>query len=143
VRGCPYDEHSHGLSVTPNILHAALARQALFSLADDIAGVLRRLLDWYLLMEKGTAWTEYSLYTTSAEMAGNLFNYHVSPQDAMGCGISVHSRQNIWDSQGWDRIDELTQATLDGFFLIVQSTAGISVQSVRNVALRVVAEAGV
>jgi hypothetical protein len=141
VRGCAYDERSFGLSVTPNILHSALSRQALFSLADDISGALRQLLDWYRLMKRGSTWTEYSLYTTSAEIDGNLYHYHLPPQDVFTSGVSIHSRQNIWDSKGYEHIGLLTQATLGGYLLIVQSTAGIPVDAVRDVASRVTAEA--
>jgi hypothetical protein len=72
-----YDAAAHGLSVTPNVLHSDLAHQAFEHVG---GGLLDSQTALALRLLRGIGripWTEYALYTSVAERAGNLFDYHV------------------------------------------------------------------
>ena len=75
--GVPFDAATHGLSVTPNILHGDLAAQALAHFRHGSVDPVTTL-GFEVIRRLGTIpWTEYSLYTSVAELNGNLFDYHI------------------------------------------------------------------
>src|SRR6266478_10018610 len=73
IVGVPYDPRAHGLSVTPNILHGDLSRQALAHFHAGPVDAMTSLGFWVVRRLGAVAWTEYSLYTSVAELNGNLF----------------------------------------------------------------------
>ena len=78
VVGTYYDAKGHGLSVTPNLLHGDLAAQTLTYMRNGSQGSsTKALMSWKMRRPMSVPWTEYSLYTTVAELQGNLFDYHV------------------------------------------------------------------
>lgn len=135
--GVPFEMRTHGLSVTPNILHSDLAAQTLEHFRsgrlDPAAAlgirVLRALGD--------VPWTEYSLYTNVAERMGNLFDYHVHWDPCYFSDIQLVSRQNcVWGADDFERLVKLPNGTTArGKFIIVQSHARIPVERVREYCL--------
>ena len=65
------------IGLTPNILHGALARQALEHFQGGPVDAMTALGFWVVRRLGSVPWTEYSLYTSVAELKGNLFDYHV------------------------------------------------------------------
>ena len=77
IVGMPYDAKAHGLSVTPNILHGELAAQTMEHFRTGPFNAMTMLALRKLRSLGSVPWTEYSLYTSVAELKGNLFDYHV------------------------------------------------------------------
>ena len=133
----PYDEGAHGLSVTPNILHSDLASQALEHLR---AGPIDPLwvLGWQMVRRFGRiVWTEYSLYTGVAEIAGNLFDYHVHWDPCYFQDTQLFSEHaSVWGASDFERVaSEQSGANPRGKFIIVQSHARIPLHRVRDYCL--------
>ena len=132
--GVAYDAGAHGLSVTPNILHGDLAAQAL-------AHFHHRLLDpvttlgFEVIRRLGTIpWTEYSLYTSVAELNHNLFDYHVHWDPCYFSDTQLVSEQAcVWEAGDFERLVRLPKGRdPGGKFIIVQSHARIPVEQVRE-----------
>ena len=99
MAGIPYDAAAHGLSVTPNILHGDLARQALAHFQRGVVDPLTTL-GLEVVRRLGTIpWTEYSLYTSVAERNGNLLDYHVHWDPCYFSDTQLFSAQScVWDA---------------------------------------------
>jgi len=134
LAGVPYEARTHGLSVTPNILHGALATQALAHFqrgpVDPVTTlgleVIRRL---------GTIpWTEYSLYTSVAELNGNLLDYHVHWDPCYFSDTQLVSAQScVWEAGDFERLAKRPKGgDPGGTFIIVQSHVRIPVEQVRD-----------
>ena len=135
--GVPYDARSHGLSVTPNILHGKLAAQTLehFRLGpiDPMTSLGVRVL-----RKLGTIqWTEYSLYTGVAELNGNLFDYHLHWDPCYFHDTQLFSEQScVWGPDDFQRLVKLPNGSNPGGkFIIVQSNARIPLEQVREYCL--------
>lgn len=136
--GVPYHDDGHGLSVTPNILHGDLSRQALMHFSDDtLESAITRFGMWSLRKIGQVAWTEYSLYTSVAELKGNLLNYHVDPTASYGAPIHLFSERScVWGANDFERMASLPYGTdPGGKFIIVQSVARIPIERVRQYCL--------
>lgn len=137
IVGVPYDGNSHGLSVTPNLLHGHLAAQVLKHFeagASDATTVLSRLI----LRHLGTVpWTEYSLYTSVAELKGNLFDYHVFWDPCYFSDIQLFSEHtSVWGADDFERMASLPNGRDPvGKFIVVQSHARIPLERVRDYCL--------
>ena len=137
IVGVPFDARAHGLSVTPNILHGDLAAQTLdhFRLGpfDDMTS-----LCYWLVRKFGTVpWTEYSLYTSVAELRGNLFDYHAHWDPCYYADDQLFSEQScVWGADDFERLVKLPNGTdPGGKFIIVQSLARIPIERVREYCL--------
>ncbi len=135
--GVPYDDKAHGLSVTPNILHGKLAAQTLehFRLGpiDPMTSLGTRVL-----RKIGTIqWTEYSLYTSVAELQGNLFDYHLHWDPCYFHDTQLFSEQScVWGVDDFERLQKLPSGSdPGGKFIIVQSHARIPLEQVREYCL--------
>jgi hypothetical protein len=128
-----YDESQYGLSVTPNLLHIDLSRQALKYISDDPEKAIELLCEWHGRDQERVSWTEYSLYTSVALIEENMFEYHVPPEAAMAMpsGVRLHSQHNVWDKKDYKRLLNARELLPDGKFLIVQSTADVPVDKLR------------
>ena len=133
------DSDVPGLGVTPNTLHAAICRDVLHYLKLRNPNPLRYLHDLSENHPKLTsyddegislAWSEYSLYTIIGEWFSHLFDYHMSPQEVSQAGIQLHSRRNVWFKGDLHRL--VPDPGDPGYFLVVQSWAGISVEEIRS-----------
>jgi hypothetical protein len=137
IVGVPYDAREHGLSVTPNILHGDLARQVLqhfrASRRDPMTGLLLRVVR----SMGNVPWTEYSLYTSVAELRGNLFDYHVHWDPCYFSDVQLFSEHNcVWGAAEFERLVQLPNGTdPGGKFIIVQSHARIPLGRVRDYCL--------
>jgi hypothetical protein len=136
--GVPYDATAHGLSVTPNVLHSDLARQALDHVGRGVFDFETALALRVLRKIGRVPWTEYSLYTLVAERAGNLFAYHVH-WDRCYCQHSqiFSERSSIWQASDFARRAHLARRNPHVKFVVVQSTAGIPIQQVREYCLTI------
>jgi hypothetical protein len=135
--GVPYDQRSHGLSVTPNILHGDLARHTLEYFSRGGADAMTTL-SLQVLRKLGTvAWTEYSLYTAVAERRGDLLDYHVHWDPAYFHETQLFSEHTcVWGADDFERLVKLPNGTNPGGkFIIVQSHARIPLQQVRDYCL--------
>ena len=136
--GVPYDSSAHGLSVTPNVLHSDLARQALEHVC-AIGGVdAHTALTLGILRKIGRiAWTEYSLYTSVAEHRGNLFDYHAHWDPCYFNDTQIFSEHgSIWHARDFERQLKLGWGrNARGKFIVVQSHARIPMQRVRDYCL--------
>jgi len=135
--GVPYDPAAHGLSVTPNVVHGDLARQAL-----EFVGLgaidSQTALGLRLLRKFGqVAWTEYSLYTSVAECKGNLFDYHVHWNPCYFQDTQVFSEHgSVWDARDFERQVKLGRGRNPrGKFIVVQSHVHVPMQQVREYCL--------
>lgn len=136
--GVPYYDEGHGLSVTPNILHSDLSRQALLHFSDgSIDTAITNLGLWSLRKIGKVAWTEYSLYTSVAELKGNLLDYHVDDTTSYGAPIHLFSERScVWGANDFERMAALPYGTdPGGKFIIVQSVARIPIERVRQYCL--------
>jgi len=136
--GVPYDSRAHGLSVTPNILHADLAQQALAYFRTGPIDPMTSL-GFKVLSGLGRAvpWTEYSLYTSVAELKGNLFDYHVHWDPSYFHSTQLFSETSaVWNADDFERLAKLPNG-IDpgGKFIIVQSHARIPLERVRDYCL--------
>lgn len=136
--GVPYDAEAHGLSVTPNVLHSDLSRQVLEHVQHGLLDCQIQL-SLRILSRIGTVpWTEYALYTSVAERAGNLFDYHVH-WDVCYCQdsqvFSEHS--SIWHASDVAYRVQRARRNPGAKFIVVLSKAGLSIEAVRQYCLTV------
>jgi hypothetical protein len=131
--GVPYDAAAHGLSVTPNVLHSDLAHQALEHVG---RGLLDAETALALRLVRGAGripWTEYALYTSVAERAGNLFDYHVHWDDCYWQDSQVFSEHSsVWHASDFERRLQRARRNPRAKFIVVQSKAGIPLDAVRE-----------
>jgi len=137
IVGVPYDARTHGLSVTPNILHGELTRQTLAHFRTGPIDEMTSLCSWVLRKIGGIAWTEYSLYTSVAELKGNLFDYHVHWDPSYFHDTQLFSEHTcVWGADDFERLVQLPGGTdPGGKFIIVQSHARIPLERVRDYCL--------
>lgn len=138
VVGAYYDAKGHGLSVTPNLLHGDLAAQTLNYMRNGSQGSsTKALMSWKMRRPMQVPWTEYSLYTTVAELQGNLFDYHVEWNTCYGASVHLFSEQScVWGADDFERLVKLPNGTdPGGKFIIVQSHARIPLERVREYCL--------
>lgn len=137
VIGVPYQPEGHGMSVTPNILHGDLAKQALAHVGGGRLDAMTRLslLRWRKFGV--VSWTEYSLYTSVAELKGNLLDYHVHWDPCYFHDTQLFSEQScVWGADDFERMAALPNGTdPGGKFIIVQSFARIPIERVREYCL--------
>jgi hypothetical protein len=134
MAGVPYDANTHGLSVTPNILHGDLATQALGHFQHGSVDPVTTL-GFEVIRRLGTIpWTEYSLYTSVAELNGNLFDYHIHWDPCYFSDTQLFSEQScVWNANDFARLTKLPKGSdPGGKFIIVQSRARIPVGQVRE-----------
>ncbi|MGD9882965.1 MAG: DUF6492 family protein, partial [Reyranella sp.] len=133
VVGMPHDDASHGLSVTPNILHGDLAAQTLAHFRDRPLGALPSLASRIYLRFGATAWTEYSLYTCVGQLRGNLFDHHVHWETYYGSSVRLFSEHTcIWSAEDFERLaSRPAGGDPGGKFIIVQSRARVPLERVR------------
>lgn len=138
VVGVPYDRNGHGLSVTPNILHGDLAAQALNHVANGAADATAALCLWVARRIGTVPWTEYSLYTSVAELKGNLLAYHQHWDTCYGGDVHLFSERScVWKAHDFARMATLPHGSdPGGKFIVVQSHMGIPVERVRSYCLR-------
>jgi hypothetical protein len=137
IVGVPYDARAHGLSVTPNILHGDLARQALEYFQTGPVDAMTSLGLWVVRRLGSVPWTEYSLYTSVAELKGNLFDYHVHWDPCYFHDTQLFSEHTcVWGADDFERLVKLPSGTdPGGKFIIVQSHARIPLERVRDYCL--------
>jgi hypothetical protein len=137
IVGVPYDARAHGLSVTPNILHGDLARQALEHFQSGPVDAMTSLGFWVVRRLGTIAWTEYSLYTSVGELKGNLFDYHVHWDPCYFHDTQLFSEHTcVWGADDFERLVKLPSGTdPGGKFIIVQSHARIPLERVRDYCL--------
>ena len=137
VVGSTYDAKSHGLSVTPNLLHGKLAAQTLQHFGNGSQDATGSLLFWKARRPIGVPWTEYSLYTSVAELKGNLFDYHLHWNTCYAADVHLFSEQScVWQLDDFERLVKLPNGTdPGGKFIIVQSHARIPLERVREYCL--------
>jgi hypothetical protein len=137
VVGSSYDSKGYGLSVTPNLLHGALAAQTLDHVANGTGDPSASLLMAKARKPISVAWTEYSLYTSVAELKGNLFDYHVDWNDCYASDVHLFSEHScVWGADDFERLVKLPNGTdPGGKFIIVQSHARIPLERVREYCL--------
>jgi len=138
IVGVPYDARTHGLSVTPNILHGDLCRQALDHFQRGPFDPATSLGLWIVRRGVGNiAWTEYSLYTGVAELKGNLFDYHVHWDPSYFHDTQLFSETScVWGADDFERLVQLPNGNdPGGKFIIVQSHARIPLERVRDYCL--------
>jgi hypothetical protein len=137
VVGVPYEPKGHGLSVTPNILHGDLATQTMEQLRGRHLDALMSLILWRAKKPGRIPWTEYSLYTSAAEINGTLFDYHVEWDTCYTADVHLFSEQScVWGADDFERLVNLPNGTdPGGKFIIVQSLARIPVDRVREYCL--------
>ena len=137
VVGSSYDAKGHGLSVTPNLLHGKLAAQTLEHMRGGLLGATGSLMFWKARRPVGVPWTEYSLYTSVAELKGNLFDYHVEWNTCYAADVHLFSEQScVWGADDFERLVKLPNGTdPGGKFIIVQSHARIPLERVREYCL--------
>jgi hypothetical protein len=136
--GVPYDAATHGLSVTPNILHSDIVHHVLAHVGRG-AFDCQTVLALRLLRKIGRIpWTEYSLYTSVAEREGNLFDYHVAWDHCYYRDSQVFSEHNyIWQASDFDRRAYLACRNPRAKFFVVQGKAGIPMREVREYCLTI------
>lgn len=83
-------------------------------------------------------WTEYALYTSVAERAGNLFDYHVHWDHCYGQDSQVFSEHSsIWHASDFERRMQRARRNPRAKFIVVQSNARIPMHAVREYCLAV------
>ena len=137
IVGVPYDHLGHGLSVTPNLLHSDLSRQALAHFSNGRTDACTNLGLEILRRIGVIRWTEYSLYTSVAELKGNLFDYHLGWTECYSADTHLFSERScVWGADDFERMAALPNGTdPGGKFIIVQSFARIPVDRVREYCL--------
>lgn len=137
VIGVPYDPKAHGLSVTPNILHSDLAAQTMERLRGRFLNPIWSLVWSRARTLHATPWTEYSLYTSAAEINGTLFDYHAEWDTCYVSDVQLFSEKScVWGADDFDRLVKLPNGTdPGGKFIIVQSHARIPLDQVRDYCL--------
>jgi hypothetical protein len=134
--GTPYAPLDHGLAVTPNILHGALAAQALehFRIGPFSPTVV--LGAWLLRRRGSIPWTEYAIYTSVAERKGNLLQYHV-PWSASNETPLLSYSHSVWHPSQCDRLSLYTpESPPEAPFVVIQSATGVSLALVREAIAR-------
>lgn len=137
VVGVPYDPKAHGLSVTPNILHGDLATQTMQRVRGRHKDPVMSLMLWKAKKPTRVAWTEYSLYTSAAEINGTLFDYHAEWDTCYASDVHLFSEQScVWGADDFERLVKLPNGSNPGGkFIIVQSHARIPLERVRDYCL--------
>jgi len=137
LAGVPYDPATHGLSVTPNILHGDLTRQALEFFRLGFIDPMTALSFRVLRKIGAIPWTEYSLYTSIAERRGNLFDYHIHWDPCYFHATQLFSEHSsVWAATDFERLANVPPGTdPKGKFVIVQSHARIPLEQVRDYCL--------
>ncbi|MDI1285692.1 MAG: DUF6492 family protein [Reyranella sp.] len=137
IVGVPFDAEAHGLSVTPNILHGDLTAQTLRHLRFGPFDGITSLCYWLGRKIKTVPWTEYSLYTSVAELKGNLFDYHAHWDPCYYADTQLFSRKScVWAADDFERKVLLPNGKdPGGKFIIVQSHARIPIERVREYCL--------
>ncbi len=137
IVGTRFDANDHGLSVTPNILHADLARQVLEFFRHGPIDPMTSLGFWMLRKLGSIAWTEYSLYTCVAERKGNLLDYHVHWDPCYFQDTQLFSEHaSVWGAEDFERlVNQQSGSNPRGKFIIVQSHARIPLERVRDYCL--------
>lgn len=116
--------YEQGMSVTPAVLAAAGARSLAAALTERAGGA-----DWRDFLaawrRQGVIWTEYTLYFHHLACAGLLDALHVrAPEQRLFTQRSVWVQRHF---EGWD----LEQARSgEGWFAVVQSSAGIPIEAI-------------
>jgi hypothetical protein len=111
-----------------------LATQALAHFHRGLADPVTTL-GFEVIRRLGTIpWTEYSLYTSVAELNGNLFDYHVHWDPCYFSDTQLVSEQScVWQAGDFERLARLPKGRdPGGKFIIVQSHARIPVEQVRE-----------
>ena len=123
--------------MTPNILHGDLARQTLEHFHNGPVDAMTALGFWVLRRLGSVPWTEYSLYTSVAELKGNLFDYHVHWDPCYFHDTQLFSEHTcVWGADDFERLVKLPSGTdPGGKFIIVQSHARIPLERVRDYCL--------
>ena len=137
IAGVPYDPEAHGLSVTPNILHGDLAAQTVKHFRFGPIDGITALCYWLGRKINTVPWTEYSLYTSVAELKGNLFDYHAHWDPCYYADEQLFSRKScVWAADDFERKALLPNGKdPGGKFIIVQSHARIPIERVREYCL--------
>jgi hypothetical protein len=137
IVGVPFDAGAHGLSVTPNILHGDLAAQTIQHFRFGPIDGLTSLCYWLGRKINTVPWTEYSLYTSVAELKGNLFDYHAHWDPCYYAQEQLFSRKScVWAADDFERKVLLPNGKdPGGTFIIVQSHARIPIERVREYCL--------
>jgi hypothetical protein len=137
IAGVPYDPEAHGLSVTPNILHGDLAAQTIQHFRFGPIDGISMLCYWLGRKINTVPWTEYSLYTSVAELKGNLFDYHAHWDPCYYADEQLFSRKScVWAADDFERKVLLPNGKdPGGTFIIVQSHARIPIERVREYCL--------
>jgi hypothetical protein len=137
IVGVPYDAKTHGLSVTPNLLHGHLAEQVLRHFETGATDAMTSLGMWIIRRLGTIPWTEYSLYTSVAELKGNLFDYHVHWDPCYFSDIQLFSEHtSVWGADEFERMAKLPSGRDPvGKFIVVQSHARIPLERVRDYCL--------
>ena len=137
IAGVPYDPEAHGLSVTPNILHGDLAAQTVKHFRFGPIDGITALCYWLGRKINTVPWTEYSLYTSVAELKGNLFDYHAHWDPCYYADEQLFSRKScVWAADDFERKVLLPNGKdPGGTFIIVQSHARIPIERVREYCL--------
>jgi hypothetical protein len=135
--GTPYESGSHGLSVTPNVLHGKLAAQTLGYFSEKGTDPLSSLGLRAFRKLGSIAWTEYSLYTAIGEHNKNLFEYHVHWDPCYFSETQLFSDQScVWNADDFERLaGSSTRPDPGATFIIVQSNAHIPIELVREYCL--------
>jgi Family of unknown function (DUF6492) len=137
IVGTDFSPKQHGLSVTPNILHGDLARQAIEFFTKQGTDSLTSLSLSVLRKVGRVPWTEYSLYTCVGEREGNLLDYHVHWDPCYFHDTQLFSEHTcVWGADDFERLVKLPSGTdPGGKFIIVQSHARIPLERVRDYCL--------
>ena len=137
IVGTDFSPKQHGLSVTPNILHGDLARQAIEFFTKQGVDSLTALSLSVLRKAGRVPWTEYSLYTCVGEHEGNLLDYHVHWDPCYFHDTQLFSEHTcVWGADDFERLVKLPSGTdPGGKFIIVQSHARIPLERVRDYCL--------
>ncbi len=137
IAGVPYDPDAHGLSVTPNILHGDLAAQTIKHFRFGLIDGITTLCYWLGRKISTVPWTEYSLYTSVAELKGNLFDYHAHWDPCYFADEQLFSQKScVWAADDFERKALLPNGNdPGGKFIIVQSHARIPIERVREYCL--------
>jgi hypothetical protein len=122
--GIPHDPQGVGLSVTPNIYHGFLTRQALVLLAPDPLAAMEKLVE-AVEGSSQIVWAENPFYTVTAEAKGNLHEYHCPPRMLSAKSPRLHCPESVWWARTAEEFFGISPKNLQGTFLVIQSTSGI------------------
>lgn len=130
--GISYAPLDHGMAVTPNVLHGALAAQALDYFRFGPFSPTMVLSAWLMRRPRSIPWTEYAIYTSVAERMGNLLQYHVPWNPARETPLLSYSH-SVWHPSQGDRLRLFTpKSPPDAPFVVIQSATGIPLAQVRD-----------